>query len=304
MNKFLLVVLVVVLASCQQLKEYEYTEIGTRESIFGGTERIENNVEIIRAENDSVAYLKAYRKFTMSEKLSKDMVEVYGDSEFQPTDFRLVDIEGHNIALINFDNIDSVEREIRTRIRGMKNYLKESAERNRKREITDFKNSVKIDSAKITELEPFFEAKKDEFNPDGLVWHKPKSAPKYTNRNGIYVYFQSINGMPSNLRLRLQYHSDDWLFLKKVQFSIDGKAYEFIPMNTETDSGNGGRIWEWFDEPIGKSNTELLNALSNAQSAKMRLIGRQYYDIKNLTKTQITDIQRTLDLYKAMGGDY
>lgn len=174
----------------------------------------------------------------------------------------------------------------------------------REEKIETFKQTATIDSAKIKELEPFFYAKKDEFDPNGLVWYKPKSAPKYTNRNGIYCYFQSNKGMPSNLRLRLQYYADDWLFFKKVQFSIDGKAYEYIPMDTETDSGNGGKIWEWFDESMGKSNTELLDALANAKSAKMKLIGDQYYDIKTINSTQIRDIKRTLDLYKAMGGEY
>ena len=46
--------------------------------------------------------------------------------------------------------------------------------------------------------------------------------------------------MPSNLRFRIQYYADDWLF-NKVQFSIDGKAYEYIPSDTERDCGYGGK---------------------------------------------------------------
>lgn len=298
-------ILIVVFASCQQSKKYKYIEIGTKESIFGGTERDEKDGVIIRATTDSIAYLEAYQKFCISEKVSKDMEEAYGTSATKPTDFKLIDEQSNDIALlISFDKIDSLKTSIRSRIFEIKNSLKESADAHREKEIEDFKKSVKIDSLKIKQLKPYFNTKKDEFDPDGLVWHKPKSAPKYTNRNGIYCYFQSNNGMPSNLRLRLQYHADDWLFFHKVQFSIDGKAYEFIPMNTETDSGNGGRIWEWFDESMGKSNTDLLEALANAKSAKMKLIGRQYYNIKTITSTQIRDINRTLDLYKAMGGEY
>lgn len=306
MKKIILLgILIITIVSCQQSKKYEYVELGTKESIFGGTERDEKDGVTIRAKTDSIAYLEAYQKFCISEKVSKDMEEAYGSSASKPTDFKLLDEQGNNIALtISFDKMDSLKMSVRSRIFEMKNSLKESADAYKEKEIEDFKNSVKIDSSKIKELEPFFNTKKDEFDPDGLVWHKPKSAPKYTNRNGIYCYFQSNNGMPSNLRLRLQYHSDDWLFFHKVQFSIDGKAYEFIPMDTETDSGNGGRIWEWFDESMGKSNTELLDALANAKSAKMKLIGRQYHDIKTITSTEIRDIKRTLDLFKAMGGNY
>lgn len=303
MKKLLLMgTLIITVVSCQQSKNYEYVELGAKESIFGGTERDEKDRVIIRAKTDSIAYLEAFQKFCISEKVSKDMEDVYGASATKPTDFKLLDEQGNNIALtINFDKIDSLKMSVRSRIFEMKNSLKESADAYKEKE---FKNSEKIDSSKIKELEPYFNTKKDEFDPDGLAWHKPKSAPKYTNRNGIYCYFQSYNGMPSNLRLRLQYHADDWLFFHKVQFSIDGKAFEFIPMDTETDSGNGGRIWEWFDESMGRSNTELIDALANAKSAKMKLIGRQYYDIKTITPTQIKDIKRTLDLYKAMGGNY
>ena len=100
----------------------------------------------------------------------------------------------------------------------------------------------------------------------------------------------------------MQYYSDEWLFFNRVQFSIDGKAYEYVPLNTETDNGDGGYIWEWFDESITNSDKDLISALSNAKSAKMKLIGRQYFDIRTISKDQIKNIKRTLDLYKEMGG--
>lgn len=306
MKKLLILVLLTsFFTSCEQSKKYEYVEIGLKNSLFGGTERDEKDPVTIQAKNDSIAYLEAYQKFCISEKLSQDMIEVVGSSSTTPTDFKLLDEQGKNIALlINFYKIDSLKNMVRTKIFDKSNSLKEIIENSKQKEIEDFKNNAKIDSAKIKELNKFFTSKTDEFDPNALVWHKPKSAPKYTNQNGIYCYFQSNNGMPINLRLRMQYHADDWLFIKKVQFSIDKKAFEFIPRNTETDSGNGGRIWEWFDEDMGKSHTELLDALANAKSAKMKLIGRQYYKTKTITNDQIRDIKRSLDLYKAMGGTY
>lgn len=289
---------VLLLVSCQESKKYEYIEVGTKSSVFGGMERIEKDIEVIKAKTDSVAYLEAYQSFCISEKVSKHMQKTYGTSVATPTSFKLLNESGNDIApLANFQNIDSLKADIRSRIFKITSSMQGSG---------DFKEQerVEVDSAKIKELKPFFNLKEDEFDPKGLVWYKPKSVPKYTNRNAIYCYFQSNNKEPSNLRLRLQYHANDWLFFKKVQFSIDGKAYEFIPMDTETDSGNGGRVWEWFDEPMRRSNTELLEALANAKSAKMKLIGNQYYDIKKINSTQIRDIKRTLSLYKAMGGAY
>lgn len=305
MKQVLFTFLTFTIISCQQSKRYEYIEIGIEKSVFGNTERDEKDGQIILAKTDSIAYLNAYQKFCISEKVAKDMEEVYGTSPIMPIDFKLLDEQGNNISsLIHFNKIDSLKAGIRSRIFTMKNSVKENVKEYRKKEVTDFKNSAKIDSAKINELEPYFYIKKDKFDPDGRVWYKPKSAPKYVNRNGIYCYFQSIDGIPSNLRLKLQYHDDEWLFLYKVQFLIDGKAFEFIPTDTETDSGNGGQIWEWFDEPLRKSHAELLYALANAKSAEMKLIGKKYYDIKTITTTQIRSIKRTLELYKAMGGMY
>lgn len=160
---------------------------------------------------------------------------------------------------------------------------------------------AKVDSIKIKELLPFFDVKKDEFDPKGAIWYIPKSAPKYANRNGIFCYFMVQNGKPGPLRFKIQYYADNWLFIRTVQFSIDNSAYEFTPMSTERDN-DGGMIWEWFDEALSNADHDLIHALSKANSARMKLIGSQYFDIKTITKNQITDIKRALDLYLAMGG--
>ena len=308
MRKHLLLIFIlalILLESCESKKSYKYIEVINNESVLSGPGIKEKEPKIIKAVSDSAAYLEAYRYFCVSQKVNLEMKESIGKVYSTPLRFKLIDNDGNDITnLVFFEKQDSLKKNIKDIVFSMNNSIKESIGKNKKKEIETFKQTAKVDSSIIKKLEPFFNAKKDEFDPSGLVWHKPKSAPKYTNQNGIYCYFQSNDGIPSNLRLRLQYYADDWLFFKKVQFSIDGKAYEYIPMNTETDSGDSGHIWEWFDEAMGKSNTELLDALANAKSAKMKLIGSQYHDIKTITSTQIRDIKRTLDLYKAMGGEY
>jgi hypothetical protein len=308
MKQFIfIVILIITIISCRQLteKKYEYIELEAEESLQGNIEINEKDKEIIWAKNDSIAYLKAYRKFCISEKVVQDIEEAIEYSASKPTDFKLLDEDGKDITiLIDFDKIDSLKADIRSSIFDKKNTMKESINEARDKEISNFKKTAKVDSTKIKKLKPFFDTKNDEFDPRGRVWYKPKSAPRYPNRNGIYCYFQTNDGVPSNLRLKLQYHADSWLFFHKVQFSIDGKAYEFYPTDTETDSGNGGKIWEWFDEPMRKSNTDLLDALANAKNAKMKLVGEQYYKIKTISASQIRDIKRTLELYKAMGGVY
>jgi hypothetical protein len=218
-----------------------------------------------------------------------------------PIGFKLYNSEGIDISDIVFSTKTQQEEKLVARYMSMDNVVGNS--KGEPKTKTDVQES-KVDSAKIKELLTYFKVNKDEFDPNGKTWYEPKSAPQYTNRNGIYLYFAVQNGKAMPLRFRVQYYSDDWLFFNKIQFSIDNNAYEYIPSDTETDSGNGGKIWEWFDEALTGSDKELIYALVDAKSAKMKFVGRQYYDIKTITKNQITDMKRVLELYRAMGGAY
>lgn len=305
MTKLILtaIIITILFSSCDN--KYKYVETVNEESVLGGTDIKEKEPEIIKAPDDSSAYLEAFQKFCISVKVNKDMKASLGKTYSTPVDFKLYNDKDQDISnTVNFANKDKKEKEISERIFSLKNTVQESHNNIKNEKTESIKQSAIIDSSKANELKKFFRQKKDEFSNDGKVWYKPKSSPIYANSNGIYCYFQTENNMPSNLRFTIQYYSDDWLFFKQVQFSIDGKAYDYTPMNTETDSGDGGYIWEWFDESVTESDKGLLNALANAKSAKMKLIGRQYYDIKNVSQEQIKSIKRTLDLYKAMGGQY
>lgn len=277
-------------------KEYKYIEIKEEKDLIGnGTEMKEEDPVIIKAASDSSAYLEAYEKFCISLKVNKDMVESLGETYSTPKEFKLLDESGKDIFLsVNFEDREKLEQEIYDRTFALENSLES---------IKD-ESSNEVDPDKMAELEPYFDEKTDEFDPDGKTWHEPKSAPKYVNQDGIYCYFQSVDSKASNLRLKIQYESDDWLFFDKIQFSIDGSAYEYVPSDTETDSGNGGRIWEWSDESVRDSDKELLNALADAKEAKMKFIGSKYYDVVQISAKQIKDISRTIEYYKAMGGNY
>lgn len=173
MKKILqLILLITLTTSCEQSKKYEYVEIGLKESLFGGTERDEKNTVTIRAKNDSIAYLKAFKEFCISEKVSQDMREALGSSSSVPTDFKLIDEQGNNVALlIDFSGIDSLKNDIRKRIFDIQNSLKETVKNNKQKEIEDFKKMVQIDSTKIKKLDNFFTSETDEFDPNALVWY-------------------------------------------------------------------------------------------------------------------------------------
>ncbi|MBW0164938.1 MAG: hypothetical protein HYI21_00025 [Sediminibacterium sp. Gen4] len=306
MNKqvFIIIFSLFIFTACENKKNYKYVEIVDEESLLGSIDRKEKDAQIINEQSDSSAYLAAFQKFCISIKVNRDMQTSIGKVYSTPKDFKLYDDKGNEISNMSFANKDVREKEIQERIFSLRNSIQESIDKNKKEKQESFSKSVNIDSAKVKQLEKLFRIKKDEFSNENKKWYKPKSAPIYTNANGIYCYFQTENGMPSNLRFRLQYYNDDWLFFSRIQFSIDGKAYEYVPLNTETDSGDGGYIWEWFDESVSESDKELINALANAKSAKMKLIGRQYYDTRTISPSQLNGIKQTLELYKALGGRF
>lgn len=286
-------------------KNYKYIAIVEEEGLMGGVQRKEQEAQVIKAENDSVAYLEAYKDFCIALKVSEDMKASHGSSSNTPIEFILLNDRDEDITnSVSFKDKELKEKEIKDQIFSMINDLQKSADIYTKEKNANLRKSLKIDPLKINELTKYFIKKKDEFSNSNAVWFTPKTAPKFANANGIYCYFQTENGIPNNLRFRIQYLSEEWLFFNKVQFSIDGKAYDFTPIKTETDSGNGGYIWEWCDESITESNKALINALANAKSAKMKLNGRQYYDVIAISKTQITSIKQTLEFYKAMGGKF
>ena len=164
---------------------------------------------------------------------------------------------------------------------------------------------------RVDELKPLFTEKSDEFSSS--VWVEPKSAPKYANRNGVYLYFEKKDGKAQNLRFKWQYYASEWLFIKNMVFNIDGQNIRIAP-SMETDCGNGGMIWEWCDESVvsGTSvgnedtlteiNEKFISLLANATSVKVKMNGSQYYDTRTLTAEQIKSIKDTYDYFKALGG--
>jgi hypothetical protein len=296
--------LVVILSSCE--KSYKYVEVVEEKGLLGGASQTkEDDPKTISAANDSIAYLEAYKYFCISLKVNKDMKKAMGNNYTTPIRFKLLNDKNEDIALlVSMKDKAKQEEEIKNQIFALPNSINETMNKGKEENAENFKKTATIDSVKAKALLKYFRVRKDEFSNTNKKWYEPVNAPKYTNRNGIYCYFQTENEIPGDLRFRVQYHAEDWLFISRVQFSIDGKAFEYIPSDVETDSGNGGHIWEWFDEPLTSSDKELIEALANAKNAKMKLIGKQYHDIKTISTEQINSIKRSLEIYNAMGGSY
>ncbi|HWB24684.1 MAG TPA: hypothetical protein VG738_04350 [Chitinophagaceae bacterium] len=295
-NLYPLLICLCLVISCNSVHKYKYVESDDHIDFTGNSITKNQDPKIITAASDTEAYLKAYEYFCISNKVVRDMKNSTGHTPYIPLKFALYNERGDDIATTTlFAGRSEREKEIEKRIYALPDVTTKAGD--------NTTSAPAVDSAKIKDLLKYFSVKKDEFSTTNTVWYGVKTIPDYVNVNTIYCYFGTDNGVADNLRFRIQYTADDWLFFKQVQFSIDGKAFEYEPSDTKTDNGDG-RIWEWFDEGLTSADKDLIYALANAKTAKMKLIGTHYYSVKEITQSQITGISRTLDLYKAMGGSY
>ncbi len=298
----LAVALVAILLSCDsKVKKEKYYYVETVEDYSGFlSDFFQKDTVLIEAVSDSAAYIEGFEIFEKAKKISKDMLVYFPDKKERPESFSVLNKNGIDVVAESYlYDVDSIKSEIIKKYESMPNALKKHFDEKEKENIERKKSN--IDSVKVKKLKKYFVINKDEFSLDHVSWYIPKSAPKYVDRNGIYCYFHSKSGVAENLRLRVQYTADDWLFFNKIMFSIDGKAYEYKPKNIERDHGKGG-VWEWTDEHVFLQR-DIIRALANAKQAKMKFVGDQYHDVKIISKKQLKDIKRTLELFEAMGGD-
>lgn len=144
--------------------------------------------------------------------------------------------------------------------------------------------------------------KTDDMN--GITWYHDKTSPRYTNRNGFFAYIGKKENSNPWLRLAIQYSADDWLFIEKYVIKVDDKTYTISEKKygeIETDNGSGG-IWEWLDRKVGKSEMEIIKAVAEGKSVKIRYVGKQYYKDRTITSTQKRALRNVLNTYESLGG--
>ncbi len=274
--------------------KYKYVETIKQKDLLGSYyDESDKDTVIIQALNDSIAYMEAYQKFCISMKVAKDMSAEGMEFAQIPVRFALYNEEGEIVLpYIPQEVLDSVE----AHIMGLETGIKEAASNSKK------ERQQPVDSNMVKNLSALFQFKKDEFDPDGKTWIIPKSAPRFVDMNGMFCYFMQDNDGVSNFRIQIQYYADNWLFIRKYQFAIDGKAYELAPGRIERDNRNG-KIWEWCDQGVNlDSEKQIIKALSNAKNAKIKIIGDQYHHIRTIKQSELKSIKETLQLYNAMGG--
>lgn len=140
------------------------------------------------------------------------------------------------------------------------------------------------------------------------TFYRDKSSPAYVNRNGFFLTFSNSGkkgtSIPSNIYLKIQYYADDWLFINSYQFSIDGNSYSLYPEKVERDNGDGGMIWEWCSINLNynKDAYDIVKAIINSKSAKIRFNGSQYYDDKIISSSEKIALKNVLLAFDKLGG--
>lgn len=175
------------------------------------------------------------------------------------------------------------------------------------RELELYIDSItKVEAAEkeetIKKYKKSFDEQYDEFQE--ITWVKPKNRPEFINQNAMYAYFCIKDEKPCNFRFRFQYFDDDWLFVKKMIFNIDGDNITITP-SMKRDCNSSG-IWEYCDVHIhlmGEITESFIERLVEAKTVKVRLYGK-YSDTRNITKRQLETLKNTYEYYKALGGKF
>lgn len=290
----LLAITASIFVACEKKQTYTYIEYNEEDDLFGGTDE-KKEEKTFEAYSDSIATIEAYSKFTISQKVNSDMVEAYEKTYSKPVRYEILTETGKDITFLEFKGRDSILASVYSNIYSTENSLKKGRE--------DLKEKMyagkKFDSITYNKLISKFEIKEEEFSSPQKKWIIPKSKPKYIDNNYVYSYFQADkNNNANNLRLVIQYAAEDWLFIKRIQFLIDGNLFEVSAYDVKTDH-NGGRIWEWTDITM---DTELKIALEFAKSVKIKLTGQNYARERILSKKEITSLNETIAIYYAMKG--
>jgi hypothetical protein len=286
--------LIVLLISCDSITKKKYTLLlhSKQPSFLGVGVDYKTDSSVSEYDNDSTAYYYGKMRYELGVAFERELKLGKEYYDFEVLNEQREDIK-YNLKAESITEMD---------IRAVEAAKKSGKDLKTNLNKPNENQKVVEETPQIKELKKKFRIKKDEFDENNLVWYEPKTAPNFRNANGFYCYFGTKNGAPYVLRIVHQYSADDWLFIQNYKFSIDGKAYSYTPTEMKTDNDNG--IWEWSDEVVDSEIKEILTALINCKSAKIRLEGRQYSKTKLISASQIKSIKETVELYKLIGGNF
>lgn len=136
----------------------------------------------------------------------------------------------------------------------------------------------------------------------GITWYEDKTSPKYLNANGFYLYVGTAKGSSPTLRLKIQYYGDDWLFIERYFFNVDGVTNSIEPSYGDVEQDSDSNVWEWFDTIPNKNEVALVKSIIKSKKAVMRIEGSKYYKDFVISNTQKKALERVLTVFSGLNG--
>ena len=155
------------------------------------------------------------------------------------------------------------------------------------------------DSARyVEEFTKAYENKLIDYSYDSLE-DKYFIHPRVSYWSHVEVYY----GIKPNhiwARMKLDYTSDSWLFMKSANIYTDNNKYETgnFYWDVKRDVLDGGRVKEYVDLPAGDGTLAVMKELFNSKNKRIvRLIGDEYYEDQDIPEKDIPALNEVIDLY-------
>lgn len=139
-----------------------------------------------------------------------------------------------------------------------------------------------------------FKVREDKFNHNIFLTHKNYFLYSY-NKFSPYLAFSEGY---LYLRNSITFTGKNWLFIYKVQFSIDDEIYSIPFENSDRKVYDNAQVSEKIDIIANKEFIEILQKIINSPNeVKIRFIGTDGVKTTKLVKKQIVAFKETLDYY-------
>ena len=271
MKNFMLILLIVTLASCVSKKKetellIKISELENQlDDCQNGAEKLHAKMKLSYENNDFITCKSIYQEMETRHPDSELFIEVKS----------------------LYDKIIKDEKEKAEKERSL-------AEKKAK------EAKIKAEKEKQEKLKALKKLNNKYDDVSGITWYKQPYFTHYTNTNLTSIYIGD-NGSLKWLRLMMSYQGDDWIFFKRAYLSYDGNTKEIIfnEYDDKETENSGDGVWEWIDLTVTKDVEMFLGEFAKSKNAKMRLSGN-YTKTRNLTLNERQGILDVLNGYNVL----